>query len=301
MPLRQAQPRFHRQRNSTLLAVLCGLALLAACSSRYSAEPPDYIAAQFSERPPEDGTITLYPTNGPYGGTPAVDFAQVGDTVVAATRLGLYRSEDAGETWKRAPGQLDAPIVGLASLPQSLIAAASPDLYRSDDKGDSWQRITPESAKCSVLNRHSMAVVGSQLYMVCDSLLFVSGGSGSSWQSEQLIRASGPEITELFAADNTLFGVAPNWDSFWRIENWPPRLQNQPIGDGQGADFIDIVSWNGTFVAVSPGRLLPLGGYGGRPRIAPEGLRILSAAASSAKPPPPAPPASPSPGSNRWP
>ena len=128
-----------------LPAVFLVLLLGVSCSSQYSAEPPAYLAEAIRERPPGEG-LTLYPTNGPWGGFGINDFAQVGSTVFAATEAGLFRSDDEGQTWRLSgPGdRKHESFSNVVTLGQSVFAGAPGELYRSDDSGESWKEITPE-------------------------------------------------------------------------------------------------------------------------------------------------------------
>src|SRR5439155_22898271 len=65
---------------------------------------------------------------------------------------GLYRSADAGATWKqlRGHGLPEGPYgrIGVAAANServyALIEAKDGGLYRSDDGGDSWELVNPE-------------------------------------------------------------------------------------------------------------------------------------------------------------
>jgi photosystem II stability/assembly factor-like uncharacterized protein len=62
----------------------------------------------------------------------------------AAAPDGLFRSGDAGATWRNVSGPIDAPAaVAVSSAdPNVVIAAAAKGVFRSDDAGSTWQLAT---------------------------------------------------------------------------------------------------------------------------------------------------------------
>ena len=243
------------------LVSLCGF----GCSSQYSAEPPAYLAEAIRERPPGEG-LTLYPTNGPWGGVAVNDFAQVGSTVFAATEAGLYRSEDEGQTW-----QLSSPeeqqrkeVRAIATIGRSLFAGVSGQLYRDDDSGESWKDITPERFTGAL---SSLVAVRDELWASGTGGPWFSKDKGESWQSVQALvggigsgsigrtpigGGAAPRIRGLFAVGHTLFAGAAESNMLWRIEGWPPRYTPIRFGDGQGIDIVGMASLGGEPLAATP-------------------------------------------------
>jgi photosystem II stability/assembly factor-like uncharacterized protein len=66
--------------------------------------------------------------------------------VVAATRLGIFRSADAGQTWRQAAAGFGAHQAhALAFMPSDdrvMLATTGAGLFRSDDQGTTWSRVT---------------------------------------------------------------------------------------------------------------------------------------------------------------
>ncbi len=122
-------------------------------------------------------------------------------TVILATRMGLFRSPDQGDTWGDMEVGRYSPLTYARDVqvspqdPNVLYAALSPaarsedgSLYRSDNLGESWTRfdhdVTPESTMMTIaLNRQDDQVVycatrGGQVFGTCDG--------GTSWQETPL-------------------------------------------------------------------------------------------------------------------
>jgi photosystem II stability/assembly factor-like uncharacterized protein len=122
-------------------------------------------------------------------------------TVFLATRMGLFRSPDQGDTWSDMQVGRFSPLTYARDVqvspqnPNVLYAALSPaarsrdgSLYRSDNLGESWTRfdhdVTPESTMMTIaLNRQDDQVVycatrGGQVFGTQDG--------GASWQETPL-------------------------------------------------------------------------------------------------------------------
>ena len=259
-------------------AVFLVLLLGVSCSSQYSAEPPEYLAEAIRERPPGEG-LTLYPTNGPWGGVAVNDFAQVGRTVFAATESGLYRSDDEGQTWRLSSPEdrKYGSFSHVVTLGQSVFAGAPGDLYRSDDSGESWKDITPPQSFRRVAS-FGLATVRDELWASDGRTIWFSKDKGESWQTERALGpGAAPEITGLFVVRDTLFADASRYDMFWRIEGWPPRYTPMRFADSSGIDIVGMASLGGELLAATPeGLYQPAGSEGWRLAKKPPGDRKIT-------------------------
>src|SRR4051812_29341252 len=118
--------------------------------------------------------------------------------VFLATRKGLFRSEDAGQSWTRLNVGDESPpfwsIVVSPHDPDVLIAGTAPvGFYRSEDGGDTWRKCKgefPERFKISFGGSRAMRVAfhpsnPQRLYAVAEiNGLYLSDDGGDSWRSE---------------------------------------------------------------------------------------------------------------------
>jgi photosystem II stability/assembly factor-like uncharacterized protein len=118
--------------------------------------------------------------------------------VFLATRKGLFRSEDAGNSWAPMNVAQESPqfwsIVVSPHDPDMLIAGTAPvGFYRSEDCGKSWRKCEgefPERFKISFGGSRAMRVAfhptnPKLLYAVAEiNGLFISEDGGDSWRSE---------------------------------------------------------------------------------------------------------------------
>jgi photosystem II stability/assembly factor-like uncharacterized protein len=86
---------------------------------------------------------------------------------IAAEAGHLYRSDDAGKTWRELPSPYEGSFFGILPLEgESLLAyGLRGNLFRSDDGGQSWQRVELDGVEAMLndavrLPREGIAVVG---------------------------------------------------------------------------------------------------------------------------------------------
>lgn len=123
------------------------------------------------------------------------------DAVFIAVRMGLFRSTDAGESWRDLEVGRFSPLTYARDVrvsphdPHVLLACLSPaaaskdgSLYRSADLGDTWQRLDR-----GVQARATMMAVAPHpsdpARIVCASRcgqVFTSGDAGASWRESLL-------------------------------------------------------------------------------------------------------------------
>lgn len=91
---------------------------------------------------------------------------------------GLFRSDDAGQTWQRAgtaPGSTMSMTAAAANGNDVLFASTMEGVQRSRDGGVGWERV-PELGDASVSS------AGSQVYATAGARVLVSSDGGASWQ-----------------------------------------------------------------------------------------------------------------------
>lgn len=103
-------------------------------------------------------------------------------------RSGLWRSDDAGQTWTRqAATGLDSStdslqVRALDASATKLIAQSGLRLFRSEDGGASWAAATPGT----LYSLRNLTVVGSKVYAMMAGVPMVSEDLGRNWKSLSL-------------------------------------------------------------------------------------------------------------------
>ena len=123
------------------------------------------------------------------------------DAVIAAMRMGLFRSADQGRTWQDmevgrfSPTTYGRDIKASAVEPNTLysalsVAAASHDggLYRSGDGGRSWQRFDKVQVHGTIMSIGLHPRDAAQVYIGAryDGEVFGTQDSGETWQAMPL-------------------------------------------------------------------------------------------------------------------
>lgn len=113
---------------------------------------------------------------------PAVDTPLV--VLAAGDGIGLQRSDDGGQSWRRA---LDVEVRSIAGHPRAAqalyLAAAGGDVHRSDDGGASWA-LCPRDARPADSQAAQLIVATDdpqRLYLHLDDSLWSSADGGEHW------------------------------------------------------------------------------------------------------------------------
>ena len=117
-----------RPNGAPMLAVITLLLALSACVPGANAEEPE-LPAWEALGPTDVSTSALYtPTSG---------------ALLARSEDGLYRSDDAGLTWRTIPRPDQTDIVAVSPANHDLLYAAGPGgVFRSQDGGDTWEQVS---------------------------------------------------------------------------------------------------------------------------------------------------------------
>jgi photosystem II stability/assembly factor-like uncharacterized protein len=103
----------------------------------------------------------------------------VGMEAMNSWASGVYKSTDAGRTWKQLPGLKSKAIWSLAIAPENAdtIAAGGADgVYLSKDAGDSWTRISP-------IENHELRPVVSLAFHPHDTNVLYAGTTHLPWRT----------------------------------------------------------------------------------------------------------------------
>lgn len=158
-----------------------------------------------------------------------------GETVLAATTDGIYRSPNAGRAWRGCPESEGLPIAALVTLPDgtALAATEAGDLLRSTDDGRTWapHGALPAGVQITAL----LATLDAVLLGSLDRGILRSSDGGASWQAVAagavLALAAGHDIC--YAGTDSGMLVGANRGTTWAAAPHPPLhdLRKLLIGD----------------------------------------------------------------------
>jgi len=144
-------------------------------------------------------------------------FAANGETLLAGTDAGIYRSTNGGRNWRKSGTA--ARVLSLAVHGKTAYAGTSGNgLLQSDDAGATW------TAAASFPGRlvRSLTVADGTVYAGTDSQgVFASGGLGGAWQPLQGGLPTGAQIFALTSVKGRVFAGLYSkglyaWDGAWR-------------------------------------------------------------------------------------
>jgi hypothetical protein len=132
---------------SSLLRLTCAISIgatsllsLSSCVSTPNGLP-DYLGEQIARNSPNEGGLTPYRLNGPYGGAIS-SLAVDGNTIVAGTWNGkIFRSTLNNITW--SPSKIDsteAAVNSIILVDHQFFAGTQNGILRSSDDGMTWKR-----------------------------------------------------------------------------------------------------------------------------------------------------------------
>jgi photosystem II stability/assembly factor-like uncharacterized protein len=162
-------------------------------------------------------------SSGAYGGSlnhlhDLLALQQVSGTLLLATHIGLYRSDNQGKTWSEVAGGAGQPMDGLMlfKLAQSPVdpqrvyvlavprpdnpgaARASPGLYTSADAGKTW-RLAAAASRFPVSSIFTIGAGGDtpgEVYVVLPGLaehgVYVSTDAGQTWRALPVLPTTDP-------------------------------------------------------------------------------------------------------------
>jgi len=119
----------------------------------------------------------------PNAGCPIQCSVELQSDIFIGTTGGIFIAQKIGDDWKWLRSGLQGKdIAGLATDGIWLFANADGVVYRSKDKGVNWEKVMNGLPSIRVETYHSMAFVGSDLYVGTYDGLFVTNNYGDTWK-----------------------------------------------------------------------------------------------------------------------
>lgn len=149
------------------------------------AEPFRYLALEEGYRPPSQGDVTFYQTNGPVGGGSVQSLAEGPDGVVYAGTFGngIYTKAPDGDRWRPSEdGPDDRFLMTLTAMPDGVVLAGTVrgGIFRSEDGGRRWT-----AANEGLGNTQVLAILrdprSGTLYAGTGAGVFKSTDDGRRW------------------------------------------------------------------------------------------------------------------------
>lgn len=114
-------------------------------------------------------------TNGPYGG-PVADLLAHGDTLLAGTYGGIFRSVNAGQNWVPT---FDEPVGQLVRVGSTLIATSWNGVFHSADQGETWTLINTDLNNFTIVH---LLANGPELFAGTTNFgVYRSSDMGAHW------------------------------------------------------------------------------------------------------------------------
>ncbi|MGE0131743.1 MAG: Ig-like domain-containing protein [Blastocatellales bacterium] len=188
--------------------------------------------------------------------------ARVGDTIIAAATLGVFRSTDNGDNWTPSNDGLDQfglLVRSLAVKGDRVFAGTFGGVYVSDDQGKTWKSANKGLPVQSALT--TFAVSGSTLFAAVDgSGLYRSNDDGLNWTRVNSNLPQFAQVSSLAVAGATLF-AGVSGDGVYRStdggQNWTP------VNTGRESLFVNSLLVAGDNLLVGADRglfILPANG-----------------------------------------
>lgn len=151
----------------------------------------------------------------------------------AGTDIGIYRSQDGGNTWLQInQGLFDQNILSIVidpKDPNTIYAGSGHGVFKSEDAGDTWSDWFDETAGLTHSKIHDLAIHpdnSETLFAATDGGVFQSLDAGESWQavftkySVQIIRisAANPDIVYASGKEGSFRSKTGgrDWSSIWQ-------------------------------------------------------------------------------------
>jgi photosystem II stability/assembly factor-like uncharacterized protein len=186
------------------------------------------------------------PSNGPFSGRVQTLGIAVGNTLLAGTGSGVYRSNSNGAVWLQSNTGLttkDAQNVhSIATWQRSIAILTDAGLFRSQDSGRSWRRMTTNGLKDGATTATVLLSFAGNLLIGTEEGVYRFVSDAVGWQgiNTKLPSNEKPYVEGLAEHNRRLFvamyedGVFSSADSG---KTWLPASGKDPLSIPRGEDY----------------------------------------------------------------
>ncbi len=154
-------------------------------------------------------------------------------TLFVGTDVGVYRSQDFGESWEQInQGLFDQKIRAISShpdSPQTIYAGTTQGIFKSESDGDNWSEWLDESTGLTNTTIHDIAINTQDpeiLFAATEGGIFKSDDAGESWEpvyeNKPVLQIEfsqvNPEIIYAVTKENMIRSIngGQDWEKVWQ-------------------------------------------------------------------------------------